>query len=364
MLAGQLVFVAKTILNEYDEFKIIILLQKAHKLSAERASLSNSAYEEQSKSIISQCNSVIHDTLIPKLPSEISTNLIDSDISAFLPHKIAEMLIAGFPRQKEGAISSGEISMYINGANEFTNSLRGLVGLASKLNVEHYSKPDNAIGLNLIIPRSIINNGLIELGHKLKNHGEFLSYINELCSGNHEDPKISYISTTEPTFCIEYPTVTVAAILYAYKLFLEIAEKQLNLIKTIKDLRKSNMPETNLKSLEENVQTMLDQSIKQAVQSILDNIGKEADPHRKNEIEFALEKHSKELTSDIANGARIQLSIESRAEAENIPLLSSDTGTISEQLKSQKIIETRIQQVRQISTDSAQITHDHMQKID
>src|ERR1700722_8281844 len=104
MLAGRLVRAASDILSEYSRFKISELLDTAASLSSRRGQLNDQQYSNEARNIKRQADDIARTSKIEQYPDDLSRFLKSSGYSAALPERIARMLIAGFPDDKNMAI--------------------------------------------------------------------------------------------------------------------------------------------------------------------------------------------------------------------------------------------------------------------
>ncbi len=81
----------------------------------------------------------------------------DSGYSSALPERIARIVESGFPDSKTAAISSAELSIYIQLANTLVSELGALVTAARKFNIDEITIPADQISFDIIMPRTVFS---------------------------------------------------------------------------------------------------------------------------------------------------------------------------------------------------------------
>lgn len=350
--------IASTIVNEYREFKIIELMQEASTAAANRPNWNDNQYIRAVSDIRRKADEIKNKTVFNTLFLDIADEIEKSDIGVYMPQKLANMLLLGMPTSKHSGISSGEIGMYVNGGTQLVSSLNAMITTARSLNVEEYKVDEKKIGLDILIPRPLAGNGAILLSKKAYKVSEWLQHIDEICSGSRADPEIVCISTTDPIFTLAFIPATAYAGLHFYKLLLEVAEKHLNIIKMVRDLKKPGLPQIDLAKFEEDTRKVIEASVSDAVSKAIANMKSDIDASRLNEIRPSIEKTSLALVDDICGGMRISLCIES---GESISEHSGKDSAVYTEIKKsiaqQNEIEIRLGQVFAMLEDHLLLTN-------
>jgi hypothetical protein len=128
MLAGRLIRAAKDILSEYSHFTISQKLGEASNLATRRADLNDQQYLNFAGQLRAWAQSVIDQTKIEKYPSDLLKFLKDSQYSSALPERAATIVLQSFPDDKNRAILSPELNLYI----QQVNNLRSELGVPSR----------------------------------------------------------------------------------------------------------------------------------------------------------------------------------------------------------------------------------------
>jgi hypothetical protein len=346
MLAGRLIRVAKDILDEYAHFQLSERLQTASNLSAGRSNTQDQVYIQQARQLREWAQSVIKQTKIEKYPSDLLAFLKESRYSAALPERVARIIVSGFPDQKNAAISSGELGIYIQEVNSLQAELRALVTAGQRLNLEEVAIPQDEIGFDLIIPRTVFHNEADEFDKTLSRFIRLMSSLIELTTGSKGSPTLTYTSASVITVGLALKASAAWTFLKIYKEFLEVVEKHLSIIKTIKELLASPLKDKGSdleKETPEVLEGLIRDSVDKAVTSSITKISQE----RANEIKVSLIKDGRICVQAIANGAKIGITVES---LDRIPLMTdavpeATSEQINEIMARQKKLERRIDEL-------------------
>jgi hypothetical protein len=174
------------------------------------------------------------------------------------------VISAGFPDDQHLAISSSELGLYLNLVNAARGELSVFVAASSKFKVEEIVLPQNEISLDVLIPREAFENQATVYIDVLSRFSRIMAYLIELTTGTARSPTLTYTSTSDPVTGFAMVCGTAWAVLNLYKLLLEVAEKQLGLLKTIRDFRASALP--IVPDLDDRIQTTIEQATQAAIE--------------------------------------------------------------------------------------------------
>ena len=346
MLSSRLVRIASDITREINEFDVLGLMQSGISIASNRPNLNGQQYNTQRAKLIEQAERISAETVFRSYPLDLLNVISQSELSSILPGNLAKLIIAGFPHDKEAGISSAELQMYANQARTALSQISGLITFANRMGVRAYEPPKDKLALDLKFPRSVFHNSIGPFSEKLSNFNQFMKSVTELATGSRHEIQLLYISTTDPIIAGTFIPAAAWAILKFYKLFLEVAEKQINVWKAIRDLRNSGLTQEKTKSIEEDMREDIRLEIAKAVDEGMKAISSKLDVGRQNEIKIEITKKAAEITADIASGTRIYVSLESQ---QDLAMISSSVleASISEteiqaQLDEQKALEAKL----------------------
>jgi len=325
MLSSRLVAVAEDILSEYKRFAILDVLKNASNISVNRNTMNDQQYLQQVTALKTAAGEIIAGTIFLTYPEDLLAPLQQSEFRSVLPARVAQVIIGGFPdRSRTSAISSAELNVHLADVENALGVIRGFLEFARRFGIERYQIPEGKIGIDVRLPRSIFNNELSGFREKLGEFDRFLKIVNELNTGSREDNKILYISTSEPVTTLIFAAGVAWSVLKLYKLILEIAEKQLNLIKAIRDLRGSELEEDAVPSIgDEHIKRMVERLVARGIEDLMANVNSPLDAGRLNEIKTELKGATVLIVSNVAAGARLAVTAESQRD---LLIPSSDEG--------------------------------------
>jgi hypothetical protein len=345
MLAGRLIRAANDIISEYSRFTIDDKLTQASNLSVSRAQMNDQDYITQARQLRQWAQSVIDQTKIEKYPSDLLTFLKKSEYSSALPERIATIVSQSFPDDKRRAILSPELTLYTEQVKNLRNQLGALVTAGRKLNVKEIEIPPDTISLDVIMPRNVFHDKADEFVEALSKFISIMSYLTELTTGSKDSPAVTYTSASDIVTGLALGYGAAWSFLKLYKLLLEVVEKHLTILKTIRDLRAASLDTKEGSDLEARAKELAEKSLSQAVDAVA-SVAVGAPQDRVNEIKIAVGKDGRFAVEAIANGTRIGITIES---LDQIPKMSeavpeATAEQIDEIIKKQKLLESRVDQ--------------------
>jgi hypothetical protein len=345
MIASRLVAIARDIYDEYQRFDLTALLREASNLSSNRPNLNAKQYKLQSDGLKEKAQAVLDQTIFRTYPLDTMKLLAGSELSSILPNTIANLIIAGFPDRKENAISSAELNMYLTEAQQLLAQINGVRDFSERLGVRPYLVPESKVALDLKIPRHLFSNDLRLLEKKLASFTRFFESVSELSLGRKEPLELLYISTTDPLFSIAILGPAAFGILKFYKLLLEVAIAHVNLKKALVELKKSQMELEKITNVQESIDATINKEVERAVTKALNEIPKNVEQERQNELHVLIKKDAVEIVANLAGGARIFVTIESQQQINLLAPDSENLTTVREEIEQQKTLESKLDAV-------------------
>lgn len=344
MLAGRLIRSAKDILDEYSRFKISEQLAAAANLSSRRGSLEGQQYITQARQLRQWAQAVIEQTKIGMYPSDLLTFLKDSQYSPALPERIATVILQSFPDDVTRAILSPELNLYIQQVQNLRNELGALVSAGQKLNIDEVEIPPESISLDVIMPRSVFNGNADEFINVLDKFVGIMSSLIELTTGSKSSPIVTYTSASAIVTGLALGYGAAWSFLTLYKLFLEVVEKHLSILKTIKELRAASLDTKADSDLEARAKEFTERALAESVEKTVAVIDTPLQLGRANELKIALNKDGHYAIQAIANGARIGITIEALDQIPKISEAVSEATVeqIDKLLKQERLLERQV----------------------
>jgi hypothetical protein len=227
------------------------------------------------------------------------------------PERIATVVLNGFPDQKHAAISSGELQIYLGTLQNFLAELNSLHVAFKRFSLNEIKIPEGLISLDLKIPRNYFQEDSGKYASTLSVFLEIMAYIIELTSGSKTAPILIYTSTTDPITGIALLPVGAWAFLQLYKLILEIAEKQISLLKTIKTIRESGIGSEKTAIIEGEIKSIVKKDLQEAVEAAVNEAPAKVPEPRVSEIKVAIGKGAPVMLDAVTHGATVNITLES-----------------------------------------------------
>jgi len=330
MLAGQLLSIAEDMIADYDRLEVIPTLQRAVGIAANRPNLSDSQYRGEASQLHALAERMLETTILKSYPIELRRYLSHSGYSQSLPDAIARMIIVGFGnRRKEAGMSSAELNMHLAEAQQFYQKMLNLVEASESFGVKAYAAPDGLAALEVRIPDLVYARSLNALPSKIEHVDDVLSVIEELVSGSRTEHKLLWASTSDLVVAISLDWAVIVGALLCYERLLVVAEKHLNILKLVRDLRKASggRHEEIARDLNKTIEVALEEAVKEVVRKL----GKDRDKPRLNELENELKTVSNALLPDLSTGMRFGLDPRDQQRA----LLNADDGAAADEMNKQ-----------------------------
>jgi len=194
------------------------------------------------------------------------------------------------------------------------------------------------------MPRNVFHDKADEFVEALSKFIRIMSYLIELTTGSKGSPVVTYTSASDIVTGLAFGYGAVCGFLTFYNLLLDVVQKQLSVLKTIKDYRAASLGTIEDGDLEIRLKGIVEKALADAVEKAVASVKVEVPEDRVNEIKIAIGKDARFAIGTIANGTRIGITIES---LDQIPKISEHVpGMTAEQIdaiiKQQKVLERRV----------------------
>jgi hypothetical protein len=346
MLANRLVKIAEDLQNEYHQFQLIQLLTAAIQLATDRPNLNATQYDTRRKDLRAKAEKIIAGTVFRTYPLDMLTLLSASDLFSILPANQAKLIITGFPQNMNLAISSAELQMALNQAQYVLGLLPSLITFSTRLGIHPIEAPIDRVIIDLKLPRSIFNNVASEFLTKLAQFIDFMKSATELSTGRRHDIELLAIASTDPVISCSLIPAAAWAVLKLYKAFLEVAEKQINVLKAIRELKNYGLPADKTASIAKEMEDVIRLAVSKAVDDALTRITSKVDDARRNEIRIEINKQAVTITTDIASGVRIYIGLEGQKDIAKMVQPGDEQSVAADevinQIEEQRTLESKL----------------------
>jgi hypothetical protein len=310
---GRLVAAARAIISEFDKSQVIQLLEQAMALAANRNTLNTTQYNSEYVRLTEASNKIIEHDNFHILPNDISSLFSHSTYGVVSPARLAMIVRSGVKAAKGASMSSAELGEYRDAATVFLNDLRVMIVAFINLKLDEIKVPEGTISLDVMVPRSVFQNKASDYIAITSAFTDIMAYIQELTGGPSGGPDLVYTSTTDPVTALGIVHRALMPMLVYYDKILDVAKKQIELVKTIRTMREL-VPGATLqdgRTFDDTVKQVIQKGVAEATTAAIASANSTLDAGRKSEIANAIELKSSLVVNAVSNGARMNISVES-----------------------------------------------------
>lgn len=198
MLIERIMEAVNLILKECSDFKVVELLNKSISLASQRGQIHENQYRQTAKEIRDHARSVIEHSKVHHYTTDISKLLNKSQYSAALPPNVAGVILGGFPDIQANGLSSTEVRFYLEMVQNLIADFSTLQKFTEKMSIGKIELPDNEIGIEILLPRILLNNTAKNYVSYLDNFVNVIEHYIELSTGSRISPTLTYTSSSDP----------------------------------------------------------------------------------------------------------------------------------------------------------------------
>jgi hypothetical protein len=239
MLAGRLKRIIDDILLEYEEFNILSLLNEALQASAERAANIEQTYRARASGIREAALNIERSSRFNTIPDYVAQVLGNSDYAVGLPLNITNVLLRGYPDTMANSMASTEVQIYRDIARRLHSDLQVARNVMNNFNIETIDIPDEMIGIDILLSRNEFEADLIGYTARLRSFVTIFSDFTELTTGVREQPRLTYMSTSDPVIGVIVTAKTAWSIFKWFRRLLDLANKGAEFLGMAKTLQQS-----------------------------------------------------------------------------------------------------------------------------
>ena len=325
MIASRLVEIANDLQSEESRHELVSLLNSARQLSQVRDSIGETRYQTTAREIRSKAEHIIENNIFNYYPKDTLSHIENSDLSKLLPYRVANFILLSLPpHNMANASSSSEFNLYIQAVQSALSHVIGMLNFTTALRVESYSVKEGYASFRLLLPGKNFENEFGKLASKITPFDQLFQSISELYTKKRTSPEIIYISTSDPSFYMQWLPEAALGLLLVYTQIMDAAEKTLNVINAIRGISGKGIEESVVKDLEQKLVAANQEAIKTAITEHLDSIKTEVAPDRKAQLVVEINLRALTVIKDVASGARINFGEEGDADISMYGALTED----------------------------------------
>jgi hypothetical protein len=344
MLASRLVRAAQDVVEEYARFKIIDKVNEAILIARQRDQANEIVYRTGAEQLRRWAKSVLDQSIFNNYPPELLLSFENSKYSAGLPKKIATVILNGFPGIQNRAMSSSELGVYHQAANMMLSDFNALIAVAMALGIHQIAMPEDELGFDITIPTKIFDDNAASAMACLEAFIRLMSSLAELVTGSSRAPTLLYASTPDLAAGLGLVLKAAPGFTMLINSVLDAATKIISLWKTVRDLMTVS-PES-AQEVGEKVKNAITQSLEASVSTDVSGINSALGAERVNELKISISKECQVILDLITEGARVGITIESRAKLQNLLQennAGAKLGSLSELLKTQAALQQKLE---------------------
>jgi len=191
----------------------------------------------------------------------------------------------------------------------FEESIDNLRSGFSRLGIGSEELEPGTAELGVLIPRDFVENKLEEFAEELDELHNIFSVFAELAEGNRTGFQIRSISSSELSVFLGLSTKIAACIAYAVQRIIALYKNLLDIRKLNSEYRKKDIPEENLKGIEDYSNGYMDNNIEQIIPTLLNDFYERADGARKNELKIELRYSLRKIANRIDQGFNLEVRV-------------------------------------------------------
>lgn len=342
MLAGELYAQVRRVLEAYSSHGVLQSLTTAVNLAAERANMQPHVYQVRATEMRRWAEGVIAASSQIYLSASTKRALDRSEFAPFLPASLARTVLAGFPDNKNLAISSPEMTMLLNGAHETIGLLGNFVEVSRRIHVDTYNVPKGDVGVRLHFPRRVFDNDLHELPAHVEPLSDLFRTIGELRTGEPISLKLVSVSTSDLTILIAVPPDVAILLLKIGAILIVNAKTKISLVSARRKLQQAGLSNLN----EGEISTVIEKQLSSAVDKLISESITKASDQRANELRIQIKKKCTIVIEDIAKGTRITFDNEDETLIDSLASAGGQThDEVREQIEKQELDQMSLDQM-------------------
>ncbi|MFN8231156.1 MAG: hypothetical protein U0V03_09580 [Bacteroidia bacterium] len=214
-----------------------------------------------------------------------------------------------------------ELTNFNNRLNEFKSKITTEISSLTNLGLKPFILADNKFEVGVILSEHITKNEIKKIQEYLEEWHKLLKYLNEITSGNHDNPKISTLGTTDSLEIYFENTLDTASCV-------AIAIDRITTIYQNVGEGKRMLEEVKAKGfltldIEKNYEERKLQMIKEGLDSLVDEIAEKYkdknEPGRINELKNGLRMSFEFIANSIDNGINVEVNTPKNNESPEQP---------------------------------------------
>lgn len=208
------------------------------------------------------------------------------------------------------AVALDELRQLHKQLEEFQGALNDGTSAFSYLKVGDETLPPGECEVGVLIPRTSVNNRLLDLANEFKELGFILNTFAEVATGSKDKLTIRTLSSTELLVFLKAAAPYAACLAVAVERIVALYKQILEIRKLHHEIRNQGVPEAETSGIETYVNQRMEEGIQDLSVEIIDQFYKRKDVARKNELRNALRISLNKLANRIDRGFNLEVRVE------------------------------------------------------
>ena len=180
--------------------------------------------------------------------------------------------------------------------------------------LKHFKIGDERLGpgeceIGVLIPRSVVENKLLDFAAELKELGFILNTFSELATGSKDDLAIRTISSSGLLVTLQAAAPYAAFVAICIERLVAFYKQLLEIRKLRQDMSKQGVPDKSTQGVQDYANKLMEQGIEKIVDEVVSKYNKVTDVGRKNELINAVRISLNKIANRIDKGFNIEVRV-------------------------------------------------------
>lgn len=221
-----------------------------------------------------------------------------------LQHRIDEIFAKN---QITLAVALEELQILHTRLQEFKSSVSQSISAFKRFKIGDESLAPGDCEIGILIPRSAVDNQLLDFSEELKDLGFILNTLSEVATGKKDALEIKTISTSDLLIHLKASAPYAACVAVCIERVVALYKQLLEIRKLSAEIRKQGVPDDKTVGIEEHANSLMETGIEKIAIDVVSEFHKKDDKHRKNELTTAVRIALNRVANRIDKGFNLEV---------------------------------------------------------
>jgi hypothetical protein len=207
------------------------------------------------------------------------------------------------------AVALEELQQLQKRLQAFKNALDQITAALKHFKIGDERLEPGECEIGVLIPRSVIENKLLDFVAELKELGFILNSFSEFSTGSKDDLAIRTISSSGLLVTLQAAAPYAALVAICIERLVAFYKQLLEIRKLRQDMSKQGVPDKATQGVQDYANTMMEQGIEKIVDEVVRKYSKVADEGRKNELINGIRISLNKIANRIDKGFNIEVRV-------------------------------------------------------